>query len=68
MTMRISVIPWAFSLSTCHNNSGFPATSTMGFGISSFVRAARRVPFPPAMITACICTLSVLYGFIFLFL
>ena len=29
---------------------------------------ARRVPFPPAMITACICTLSVLYGFIFLFL
>ena len=24
--------------------------------------------FPPAMITACICTLSVLYGFIFLFL
>ena len=52
--MIISVIPFSFSRSTCHKSSGFPATGTIGFGISSFVSAASLVPFPPAMMTACI--------------
>ena len=37
ITIIMSVIPSAFRRSTCQRSSGFPATKTMGFGISSFV-------------------------------